>query len=65
MNSIALRKAFGMPTELGIFFHGRGLGPESAGDVASAFPETTFLAPAGGVELRRGRTWLQAALTLP
>lgn len=42
-----------------VFLHGRGLGPESVRLVANAFPEADLLAPLGGVELRRGRTWFQ------
>lgn len=42
-----------------VYLHGRGLGPESAGVVASAFPGARLLAPEGGVALRRGRTWFE------
>jgi len=42
-----------------VFLHGRGLGPESALAVVPAFPGARLLAPEGGVELRRGRTWFE------
>ncbi len=42
-----------------VFLHGRGLGPEGASGVASAFPGAMLLAPTGGVALRRGHTWFE------
>lgn len=42
-----------------VFLHGRGLGPETAAAVRPAFPDALLLAPAGGVALRRGRTWFE------
>jgi phospholipase/carboxylesterase len=42
-----------------IFFHGRGLGPESVSEVASSFAGARVLAPQGGVALSRGATWFE------
>ncbi len=42
-----------------VFLHGRGLGLETAAEVAHAFPEVDLLAPTGGVALRRGHTWFE------
>jgi phospholipase/carboxylesterase len=42
-----------------VFLHGRGLGSETAAEVASAFPGAELIAPTGGVGLRRGQTWFE------
>lgn len=49
----------GHDVEQVVFLHGRGLGPDSADAVASAFSGARLLAPEGGVALRRGRTWFE------
>lgn len=49
----------GHEEDIVVYLHGRGLGPESAGVVASALPGARLLAPEGGVALRRGRTWFE------
>lgn len=46
-----------MAHDIVIFLHGRGQEPGSASAVVYAFPGVDFMAPEGGVTLRRGRTW--------
>lgn len=40
-----------------IFFHGRGLGPETVSQVRRGFPAATIIAPQGGISWRSGHTW--------
>jgi len=42
-----------------VFLHGRGLGPKTADEIASAFDRAELMAPVGGVALRHGHTWFE------
>jgi phospholipase/carboxylesterase len=48
-----------METDIVVFLHGRGLGPETVQQVAPAFDGAELLAPQGGVGLRHGHTWFE------
>ena len=46
-------------SQLVIFLHGRGLGPETVAQVAPALGGAELIAPTGGVSLKRGHTWFE------